>query len=148
MQTAANLSAQEVNNILNKESGMLGISGISSDARDIENAVYEGNERAKLTHSIYVNRVVNVVGGYFMQMGGVDAITFTAGLGENDTYLRALILKGLEKGLGLNIDYELNSKTRGKEVCLSLADSKASAWVVPTNEELVIARDTQRILGL
>lgn len=148
MQTAANLTAPEVNDILNKKSGMLGISGISSDARDIENAVYEGNERAKLTHAIYVNRVVNVVGGYFMQMGDVDAITFTAGLGENDTYLRGLILKGLEQGLGLNIDYELNSKTRGKEVCLSTADSKVSTWIVPTNEELVIARDTQRILGL
>ncbi|MEG0077470.1 acetate kinase [Anaerorhabdus sp.] len=148
MQNKANLSADEINNILNKKSGMLGISGISSDARDIEDAVARGDERAKLTHEIYVNRVVNVVGGYFMQMGSVDAVAFTAGLGENDTLIRELICKGLEKGLGLSIDYELNSKIRGKEIAISKPDSKTAVWVVPTNEELVIARDTVKILGL
>lgn len=148
MQNQAHLSADEINDILNKKSGMLGISGISSDARDIEDAVAEGNERAKLTHAVYVNRVVNVLGGYFMQMGGVDAISFTAGLGENDTLIRKLVMQGIEKALGLSIDYELNDKSRGKEIRISKDDSKVSVWVVPTNEELVIARDTSRLLGI
>ena len=83
-----------------------------------------------------------------MQMGGVDAIAFTAGLGENDTHLRHMILEKMEEFLGLSIDYELNDKTRGKEVCLSRPDSKVQVYIVPTNEELVIARDTARLLGL
>lgn len=148
MQNQAHLTADEINDILNKKSGMLGISGISSDARDIEDAVAEGNERAKLTHAVYVNRVVNVLGGYFMQMGGVDAISFTAGLGENDTLIRKLVMQGIEKALGLSIDYDLNDKSRGKEIQISKNDSKVSVWVVPTNEELVIARDTCRLLGI
>lgn len=141
------MNADEMDTALNKKSGMLGISGISSDARDIENAVAEGNERAILTQKMYVNRVINVVGGYYMQMGGCDAMAFTAGLGENDTNLRGMICEALEKGMGVHIDHELNNKTRGKEVCLSTEDSKVSVWVVPTNEELVIARDTYRLLG-
>jgi len=132
---------------LNKKSGMLGISGISSDARDVANAAKEGNERAILTQELYVNRVVNVVGGYYMQLGHVDAMVFTAGLGENDTYIRELILKGLQEGMGLNIDYELNDKTRDERK-ISKADSKVDVYVVPTNEELMIVRDTVRILGL
>lgn len=132
---------------LNKKSGMLGVSGISSDARDIEDAVKAGNERAILTQELYVNRVINVIGGYVMQMGGVDAIVFTAGVGENDANLRAMILESLTKGLSLDIDYEAN-KLRGKENCISKADSKVAVWVIPTNEEVVIARDTVRILGL
>lgn len=147
IQNETNMSADEINNALNKKSGMLGVSGISSDARDIENAVYAGNERAKLTYDIYVNRVINTIGGYFLQMGGVDAIAFTAGLGENDTFLRELVLNAIEKGLNLSIDYELNKGIRGKECCVTNADSKVQVWVVPTNEELVIARDTQKILG-
>ena len=127
---------------------MLGISGISSDARDIEDAVAANNPRAILTHEIYVNRIVNVVGGYIAQMGGVDAIAFTAGLGENDTLLRGKVLQGLQEAFGLDIDYVLNDKTRGKEVKLSTDNSKVEVWVVPTKEELVIARDTFRILGL
>ncbi len=132
---------------LNKKSGMLGVSGISSDARDIEDAVKAGNERAILTQELYVNRVINVIGGYVMQMGGVDAIVFTAGVGENDANLRAMILESLTKGLSLDIDYDAN-KVRGKENCISKEDSKVAVWVIPTNEEVVIARDTVRILGL
>ena len=127
---------------------MLGISGISSDARDVENAANEGNERALLTQNLYVNRVINVVGGYVMQLGHVDAISFTAGLGENDTHIREMILQKLEEPLGLSIDYELNSKIRGKECLISKPDSKVAVWIVPTNEEVVIARDTMRLLGL
>ncbi len=148
IQNETKMSANELNDALNKKSGMLGVSGISSDARDIENAVYAGNEQAKLTYDIYVNRVINTIGGYYLQMGGVDAIAFTAGLGENDTFLRELVLKAIEKGLNLEIDYELNQKTRGKECRVSKDESKVQVWVVPTNEELVIARDTQKVLGL
>ncbi len=138
----------EMDTYLNKKSGMLGISGISSDARDVENAANEGNERALLTQNLYVNRVINVVGGYVMQLGHVDAISFTAGLGENDTHIREMILQKLEEPLGLSIDYELNSKIRGKECLISKPDSKVAVWIVPTNEEVVIARDTMRLLGL
>ena len=138
----------EMDAYLNKKSGMLGISGISSDARDVENAANEGNERAILTQNLYVNRVINVLGGYVMQLGHVDAISFTAGLGENDTHIREMILQKLEEPLGLSIDYELNSKIRGKECLISKPDSKVAVWIVPTNEEVVIARDTMRLLGL
>ena len=138
----------EMDTFLNKRSGMLGVSGISSDARDIQQAVDAGNERAKLTVDLYTNRVINVVGGYYMQLGHVDAIAFTAGLGENDAQMRERILKDLEEGMGLSIDYELNKTIHGKECLISKPDSKIKVYVVPTNEELVIARDTCRLLGL
>ncbi|MBR2760263.1 MAG: acetate kinase [Solobacterium sp.] len=138
----------DMDTILNKRSGMLGVSGISSDARDIQAAVDKGNERAILTTDLYTNRVVNVVGGYYAQLGHVDAIAFTAGLGENDTNTRERILKGVEEALGLSIDYDLNATIHGKECLISKPDSKIAVYVVPTNEELVIARDTCRLLGL
>ena len=138
----------EMDTYLNKKSGMLGVSGISSDARDIQAAADAGNPRAILTHQLYVNRVINVLGGYVMQLGHVDAISFTAGLGENDVNMREMILKAATECLGLDINYELNANTRGKEVRLSTNDSKVSVFVVPTNEEVVIARDTVRLLGL
>ncbi|MDO5085768.1 MAG: acetate kinase, partial [Erysipelotrichaceae bacterium] len=138
----------EMDVYLNKKSGMLGVSGLSSDARDIENAVQQGNERAILTQKIYVNRVINVIGGYVMQLGHVDAISFTAGLGENDTHLREMILNGLKEALHLDINYEVNAKTRGKLQLISKKASNVALWVVPTNEELVIAKDTYEILGL
>ena len=139
-------TADEMEVYLNKHSGMLGVSGVSSDARDVGDAAKEGNKRAILTQEIYVNRVINVVGGYYMQLGSVDAIAFTAGLGENDTYLRGKILEALEEGMGLSIDYELNAVSRAKEIKLSKEDSKVAVYIVPTNEELVIARDTHRLL--
>ena len=138
---------EEMETYLNKKSGMAGVSGISSDSRDVENAIKEGNERAKLTYDLYVNRVINVVGGYVMQLGHVDALTFTAGLGEHATTVREMICKKLEEGLGIKIDYELNSKCHS-EAELSLPDSKVKVYVVPTNEELAIVKDTVRILGL
>ncbi len=138
----------EMDTFLNKRSGMLGVSGISSDARDIQAAYEEGNERAKLTVDLYTNRVVNVVGGYYMQLGHVDAMVFTAGLGENDTHTRERILKHLEEGMGLSIDYELNAKIRGEECKISKPDSKIEVYVIPTNEELVIVRDTVRLLNI
>lgn len=148
MEEKLGCTPQEMDTYLNKKSGMLGVSGISSDARDIEAAVEEGNERAILTTKLYTNRVVNVAGGYAMQLGHVDAMVFTAGLGENDSQTRARILKGMEEGMGLSIDYALNDQIHGKEALISKPDSKVAVWVIPTNEELVIARDTVRLLGL
>ncbi len=138
----------EMDTFLNKRSGMLGVSGISSDARDIQAAVDKGDERAILTTELYTNRVVNQVGGYYAELGHVDALVFTAGLGENDSVCRERILKGLEEAMGLSIDYDLNAAIRGKECLISKPDSKVAVYVVPTNEELVIARDTVRLLGL
>ena len=138
---------EEMETYLNKKSGMIGVSGVSSDSRDVENAMKEGNERAKLTYDLYVNRVINVVGGYVMQLGHVDALTFTAGLGEHATLVREMICKKLEEPLGIKIDYELNSKCHS-EAELSLKSSKVKVYVVPTNEELAIVNDTVRILGL
>ncbi len=139
---------KEMDTFLNKRSGMLGVSGISSDARDIQAAVDKGDERAILTTELYTNRVINVVGGYAMQLGHVDAMVFTAGLGENDTHTRERILKHLEEGMGLSIDYAKNATVHGEEALISKPDSKVAVYVIPTNEELVIARDTVRLLGL
>lgn len=147
MQKKLGITPEEMDVILNKKSGMLGISGISSDARDIQDGVDAGNPRAILTHDIYVNRTTNVIGGYYAQLGHLDAIAFTAGLGENDTVIREKILKGVEEALGLSIDYELNSKIRGKEIKISKEDSKVAVYIIPTDEELVIARDTMALMG-
>lgn len=141
-------TAEEVIDVLNKKSGMLGVSGLSSDARDIDTAIQEGNDRAVLTRKLYANRVAQTIGSYFVQLGHVDGIVFTGGLGENDVAVRASILELIEEAMQIKLDYELNSKVRGKEVCLSKVDSKVQVWVVPTNEELVIAQDTVNILGL
>ena len=147
MMKKLNCTPEEMETYLNKKSGMIGVSGVSSDSRDVESAIKEGNERAKLTYDLYVNRVINVVGGYVMQLGHVDALTFTAGLGEHAVNVREMICKKLEEGLGLQIDYDLNSKTHS-EAELSLPGSKVKVYVVPTNEELAIVQDTVRILGL
>ena len=141
-------TAEEVIDVLNKKSGMLGVSGLSSDARDIDTGVKEGNERAILTRKIYANRVAQTIGSYFVQLGRVDALVFTGGLGENDVAARESIMKNIEQAMQINFDYELNNTIRGKELCLRKADSKVQVWVVPTNEELVIAQDTVNILGV
>ncbi len=148
MMNKTGMSTAEMDTTLNKKSGMLGISGVSSDARDVEIAAANGNQRAILTQNIYVNRIVNVVGGYFMQMGGCDAIVFTAGLGENDAKIRQMVCTGVAKGMNLKINEELNAKVRSKEIMITTEDSKVQAWIIPTNEELVIARDTYHLLGL
>lgn len=134
-------TAEEILEIFNKKSGMLGISGLSSDAREIENAIEENNELAILTRNIYAERVLQVVGGFAMQLGRVDAIAFTAGLGENDGGIRAAIIDRLVDGLGIDYNKEINATARGKEIELSTPKSKVAVWVVPTNEELVIAKD-------
>ncbi|BBJ27945.1 acetate kinase [Athalassotoga saccharophila] len=145
LQEKEHLSYKEINNILNKESGAYGLSnGLSSDMRDIENAALEDhNEVAKLALDIYDYRIAKYVGAYAAAMNGVDAIAFTAGVGENSPYTRADVCSYLEF-LGLKIDNAKNN-IRGKEAIISTEDSKVKALVVPTNEELVIARDTQKI---
>ena len=147
MSKKLNCTPDEMETYLNKKSGMAGVSGISSDSRDVEAALKQGNDRAKLTYDLYVNRVINVVGGYVMQLGHVDALTFTAGLGEHATLIREMICKKLEEGLGLKIDYELNANCHSENE-LSLPESKTKVFVVPTNEELAIVKDTVRVLGL
>ena len=147
VQQKLNLSAQQMDTELNKKSGMLGVSGISSDSRDIEDAVSKGDENAIRTVNLYAQRVIDFIGSYFIELGHVDAIAFTAGLGEHATKMRERILKQLEEPLGVSIDYALNEKTHS-EAKLSKDDSKISVYVIPTNEELMIARDTQKLLGL
>lgn len=141
------MTPDEMDTMMNKKSGMLGVSGISSDARDIENGCKEGNERAILTQNLYVNRVINTVGGYYAQLGGLDAIVFTGGIGENDVVMREKICTKLEGALGVKINKELNSVSRGEELLLSAPDSKVQVWLIPTNEELMISRDAYRLSG-
>lgn len=145
LQEKENLSYKEINGILNKESGAFGLSnGLSSDMRDIETAALEDhNDAAKIALDIYNYRIAKYVGAYAAAMNGVDAITFTAGVGENSAYTRADVCSYLEF-LGLKVDPNKNN-IRGKEAIISTDDSKVKVLVVPTNEELVIARDTQKI---
>ena len=139
-----NLTAGEVNNILNKQSGVYGISGVSSDFRDIEDAAAEGNDRAQLALDSFDARVKKYIAAYASVMGGVDALVFTAGLGENSAMNRESICTNLEF-MGVELDTEEN-KVRGKEKIVSKKDSKVKVMVVPTNEELMIARDTLELV--
>lgn len=140
-----NINAAEVNDIINKKSGVLGISGVSSDFRDIEKAAEQGNERAQLALETYYKRVKKYIGSYMAEMGGVDAIVFTAGLGENSIEARREICSGLE-GLGIVIDADRNN-VRGKDTLVSADSSKVAVFCIPTNEELMIARDTKELVG-
>ena len=142
------MDAKELIDTLNKKSGMLGISGVSSDARDVDKAFREGNKRAILARKMYAQRVAGFIGSYFVQLGHVDGIVFTAGLGENDASVRSEICALLTEALGVKIDEELNKTIHGKVCKISTDDSKIQVWVIPTNEELVIARDTVRLLHL
>nr|CAA95986.1 acetate kinase [Thermoanaerobacterium thermosaccharolyticum DSM 571] len=140
-----NISAEEVVNILNKKSGVYGISGISSDFRDLEDAAFKnGDKRAQLALNVFAYRVKKTIGSYAAAMGGVDVIVFTAGIGENGPEIREFILDGLEF-LGFKLDKEKN-KVRGEEAIISTADSKVNVMVVPTNEEYMIAKDTEKIV--
>ena len=135
--------ADEVLEVLNKQSGMLAISGFSSDMRDIEIEAEKGNERAELALNVFASRIHKYIGSYAARMGGVDAIIFTAGIGENSDVVRARVLQGLEF-MGVYWDQELN-KVRGKEVFINQPQSPVKVIVIPTNEEVMIARDTQRL---
>ena len=138
------LTPDEVENILNKESGVLGISGVSPDFRDIEKAADEGNERAILARKAYCYNVASYIAKYGVAMNGINTIVFTAGIGENQINIRKMICENLV-WLGVKIDLEKNN-CRGEEVEISTSDSKIKVWIVPTNEELVIARDTKQIV--
>ena len=139
-----NLPQGKVNEILNKRSGMLGISGVSSDFRDIEAAVAEGNERAALALKVFAHKVKFYIGAYIAEMNGVDAIVFTAGVGENDVTMRELICNEMGN-LGIKLDLVKN-KVRGKETIISMEDSKVKILLIPTNEELMIARDALKLV--
>jgi len=136
---------QEMADYLNKESGVLGISGVSSDMRDVEKAAQEGNKMARLALTMYNYRIKKYIGSYAAALGGVDVIVFTAGVGENQASMREGATDGLEF-LGIKLDKELNKKVHGTETKISAPDSKVDVWVVPTDEEIVIARDTQELV--
>lgn len=135
---------KKMDNILNKESGVLGVSGVSSDFRDLENAANEGNERADIALKMFANRAKRYVAGYMAEIGKVDAIVFTGGIGENSATMRADIMKGFEQ-FGIKIDSERNN-VRGGCHLISTDDSKVKIFVIATNEELMIARDTKKLV--
>ena len=139
-----NMTVDEVLNVLNKKSGVLGISGVSSDFRDLGKAESEGNERASLALKAFRQRVIKYIGAYAAEMNGVDAIAFTAGVGENDAEVRRLVCENLGY-LGVEIDPDKNA-TRGKRIEISTPESKVRVFVIPTNEELAIARETLRLV--
>ena len=139
-------TADDLQRIINKESGVIGTSGVSSDMRELEAAVNAGDPRAKLALDIYEQRITKYIGAYAAEMGGVDIIVFTGGVGENQKGLRADVCKPLGF-MGVKIDEEVNNRTRGTETVISAPDSKVKVVVVPTDEELMIARDTEAIVS-
>lgn len=139
------LSVADLNTIINKKSGVLGVSGVSSDMRDIEDAIAKGNERAKLALDMFEYRLLKYIGAYTAALNGVDLIVFTGGIGENQVITREYICKGLNY-LGVKFNKELNAKTRGEEVEISTPDSKVRVVVIPTDEELTIATDTMNLV--
>jgi acetate kinase len=145
MMEKENISPKEMDNILNKKSGILGISGVSSDFRDVGEAAEKGNERALLALKVFAYRIKKYIGAYYAILGGLDVLIFTAGVGERGPLERSLICEGLEH-LGIKIDPEKN-KVKGEELKISTPDSKVEVWVIPTNEELMIARETVKIVG-
>ena len=138
------MSVDECLNMLNKKSGMLAMSGVSSDFRDLEDGAKAGNEACALARDKFCYEVAKYVGAYAAALNGIDVLTFTAGVGENDGAVRAEVCKYLGF-MGVEIDPELNSK-RGKEMVISTPDSKVQVWVVPTNEELMISQDTAELV--
>ena len=138
------MSVDECLNMLNKKSGMLALSGVSSDFRDLQQGAENGNEDCALAREKFCYEVAKYVGAYAAALNGIDVLTFTAGVGENDINVRAEVCKYLSF-MGVKIDPELNSK-RGKEMCISTPDSAVQVWVVPTNEELMIAQDTAELV--
>lgn len=138
-----NLTCQQIDDLMNKKSGVLGISGVSSDFRDIENEAHKGNQRAQLALDKFSYIVKKYIGSYAAAMGGLDVLVFTAGLGENSPPARKQVCEGLEF-LGVELDDEKNN-IRGKEVEISKEGSKVKIYVIPTNEELMIARDTKEL---
>ncbi|HHT66718.1 MAG TPA: acetate kinase [Erysipelotrichaceae bacterium] len=134
-------SAEEVYQMFNKKSGFLGVSGVSNDTRDVLAAAENGNERALLAVQIFCRRIADFIGQYFVRLGGCDLLIFSAGIGENEPRIRRRVCHLLEEALGVKIDEKINSTARGKEVVLSLPESKIKVVIIPTDEEVMIARD-------
>ena len=141
-----NMSIEEIDNALNKKSGMLGISGVSSDFRDIDAAIAQKDKRSIMAHYLYVNSIVSYIARFYVELGGVDAICFTAGVGENAPHVRRMVMDRLSC-LGVKIDREANEEIRfGKEGIISAPDSSVPCYVIPTDEEVMIARDTYQFI--
>ena len=142
-----NMTLDEVDTILNKKSGMYGLSGISSDFRDIEEKISTGDHRAIMAHHIFVDSVVDYIARYYVELGGCDCLCFTAGVGENSPHVRRMIVDRL-LALGIRINRELNEEIRfGKEGIISASNSSVPVYVIPTNEEVMIARDTYSLIN-
>ena len=137
------MNYQDLDNAINKQSGLLGISGVSSDSRDIENGINEGNKRCELAQNMFIRKVVDYIAKYYVLLEGVDAICFTAGIGENSITVRKNIIKKLAV-LGIKLDEEKNN-VRGKEQIITTDDSKIPCYIIPTDEEVMIARDTYQL---
>ena len=144
MMKQLNATPDEMDTIINKKSGLLGISGVSSDSRDIEEGIYAGNERCILAQKMYVRRIIDYIAKYYVELEGCDAIIFTAGVGENSIHTRKEVLNGLSV-LGVKLDEEAND-CRGKVQKISTDDSSIPVYVIPTDEELMIARDTFNLI--
>ncbi len=139
------ITIEEAQRQLTKESGLKGISGVSNDVRDITTAAEQGNANARLALDVFITSARHWIGGYFFELGGADAIVFTAGIGENRTEIRSAICANLD-GLGIELDSALNASTRATETVISKSTSRVKVLVIPTNEELVVARETKRLL--
>lgn len=139
------LTTAEFNSLVNKKSGLLGVSGVSSDARDIDAAVKAGNRRADLAREMFIYRVKKYIGAYAAAMNGIDILVFTGGIGENDAFVRGEVVKGLSF-LGMTLDEPKNAGSRGEEIIISTPDSKVTVCVIPTDEELMIASDTEALV--
>lgn len=139
------LTLAEAERQLAREGGLLGLSGVSNDLRDIKQSAAQGNPRARLAIEVFIHSLRHWMGAFFFQMGGAEAIVFTGGIGENNPDIRAAALHGLED-LGVSLDTARNETTRG-EACISARDSRTQVWIIPTNEELVVARETRRFIA-
>jgi acetate kinase len=137
-----NKSHEDIYSLFNKQSGLLGVSGLTSDSRDLEAAHLAGHERARLANTLFVRRIADFIGQYYVRLKGANALIFTAGIGENSGFYRQLILEEVKDALGIVYDEKLNASTRGKVAKLSLPSSALEVWVIPTNEEIMIIRDT------
>lgn len=139
------LTPAEFSTVINKKSGLLGVSGVSSDARDITAAIKSGNKKAELARQMFIYRIRKYIGAYAAAMNGLDILVFTGGIGENDIYIREQICKGLTY-LGVDVDYELASQVQGVEKLVSTSQSKVKVCIIPTDEEIMIAKDTMSLL--
>lgn len=144
--TFENKSVDEMYDIFNKKSGLLGVSGVSNDSRDIMAAIEKGDERAALCYKLFIRRIADFIGQYFVRIGGADLIIFSAGIGENSPETRTMVCEAIGEALGIKIDESINATLRGKEAVISTPDSKVKVVVIPTDEEVMIARDAFNIV--